>query len=56
MKRRAAHPDSLHDVISGSNGDCLSRFEKETGASGCTTAQEGSELLVRAELRGRQRL
>jgi hypothetical protein len=36
----AAHPVSLHDVIAGSNGECLKPFDGATGASGCKTAEE----------------
>ncbi|HEY2571310.1 MAG TPA: S53 family peptidase [Solirubrobacteraceae bacterium] len=33
-------PASLHDVTVGSNGECRKPFEKSTGTSGCTTAEE----------------
>jgi Subtilase family len=35
-------PGSLHDVVSGSNGECSEpeRFDKETGLSTCTTLQQ----------------
>ncbi|MFI4984508.1 MAG: S8 family serine peptidase [Solirubrobacterales bacterium] len=33
-------PASLHDVTSGSNGECLRPFDEETGASGCSVAEE----------------
>jgi hypothetical protein len=35
-----ATPGSLHDVVSGSNGECSNPFEKGTGISGCTALQE----------------
>lgn len=33
-------PTALHDVVSGSNGECLRRFHVQAGASGCTTEEE----------------
>jgi hypothetical protein len=33
-------PASLHDVVAGSNGECLKPFEKASGTSGCTAAEE----------------
>ncbi len=33
-------PTSLHDVTVGSNGECLRKFHKNTGVSGCTSAEE----------------
>jgi hypothetical protein len=38
----AAKPGSLHDVVSGSNGECVVPFEEETGLSGCTPAEEAA--------------
>jgi hypothetical protein len=35
-------PGSLHDVISGSNGECLKPFHGETGISGCTSEEEAN--------------
>jgi hypothetical protein len=37
-----AVPSSLHDVTSGSNGECLQPFNEETGLSGCTPAEEAA--------------
>ncbi len=37
-----AHPTSLHDVVSGSNGECRKPVNAETGASGCTPAEEAA--------------
>lgn len=34
------NPASLHDVTVGSNGECLRKFHKNTGASGCTSAED----------------
>jgi hypothetical protein len=34
------NPASLHDVTVGSNGECLRKFHKSTGASGCTSAED----------------
>jgi subtilase family protein len=33
-------PTSLHDVVSGSNGECRKRFKKNPGASGCTVEEQ----------------
>ena len=33
-------PTSLHDVTSGSNGECAEPFDAEDGLSGCTVLQE----------------
>jgi hypothetical protein len=33
-------PESLHDVTVGSNGECLKKFHKNTGISGCTSAED----------------
>jgi len=33
-------PASLHDVTIGSNGECLRKFHKNTGVSGCTSAED----------------
>ncbi len=38
-------PGSLHDVVSGSNGECSKPFDKETGFSGCTELQEAAGCL-----------
>lgn len=35
-------PSSLHDVVSGSNGECLKRPSKKTGASTCSAAEEAA--------------
>jgi hypothetical protein len=34
-------PGSLHDVTEGSNGECLTPFDEETGLPSCTSSQEG---------------
>jgi subtilase family protein len=34
------NPLSLHDVTVGSNGECLRRFHKSSGASGCTSEEQ----------------
>ena len=36
---RVAHPGTLHDIQSGSNGECAKAFEPE-GLSGCTESEE----------------
>jgi len=33
-------PGSLHDVTSGSNGECLRPFNRTTGASGCSLSEQ----------------
>jgi hypothetical protein len=38
----ARAPSSLHDVIAGSNGECLRPFHEASGASGCTTAEQAA--------------
>jgi hypothetical protein len=35
-------PITLHDVTSGSNGECASPFDEEDGLSGCTVLQEAA--------------
>jgi hypothetical protein len=35
-------PASLHDVVSGSNGECLKKFKKNSGVSGCTSEEEAT--------------
>ncbi len=41
-------PASLHDVIVGSNGECLKPFEKSTGTSGCTVAEQAQSCSAHA--------
>jgi hypothetical protein len=36
----AASPSSLHDVLTGSNGECLKPFEPNNGLSRCTPEEE----------------
>jgi Subtilase family len=36
----ASSPSSLHDVIEGSNGACLTPFDEETASPSCTAAEE----------------
>ncbi len=47
-EKAAVHPYALHDVISGSNGACLKPFDEESGATGCTNAQEGASCSSRS--------
>jgi hypothetical protein len=35
-------PGSLHDIGTGSNGECLQPFNYSTGTTGCSSAQEGA--------------
>ena len=37
----AKSPGSLHDVTEGSNGECLTPFDEETGLPSCTSSEEG---------------
>jgi hypothetical protein len=37
-----ATPGLLHDVLSGSNGECAQEFNEQTGLSGCTESQEAA--------------
>jgi hypothetical protein len=41
-KNQAAAPASLHDVTAGSNGECSSHFDEETGLSACGELEEAS--------------
>jgi Subtilase family len=46
----AASPSSLHDVLTGSNGECLKPFEPNNGLSGCTPAEEAANSKCSAKL------
>ena len=39
-ENEAKAPSTLHDVVSGSNGECTKPFESTHGTSGCTTPSE----------------
>jgi Subtilase family len=41
-------PASLHDVASGSNGECLKKFKKNAGTSGCTVEEEAQSCTAHA--------
>jgi hypothetical protein len=41
-------PASLHDVTVGSNGECLKPFEKSSGTSGCTVAEQAQTCSAHA--------
>jgi hypothetical protein len=41
-ENEAQAPSVLHDVLSGSNGECLRRFHTQAGTSGCTTEEEAA--------------
>lgn len=41
-------PASLHDVTLGSNGECLKPFEKSSGTSGCSVAEEAQTCSAHA--------
>ena len=36
------NPTSLHDIVSGSNGECTEPFNEEEGLAGCTVLQEAA--------------
>jgi Subtilase family len=40
-----ATPNALHDVTSGSNGECDQPFNTSTGVSGCTVEQESAQCV-----------
>jgi hypothetical protein len=42
-ENEAQAPASLHDVTAGSNGECTSPFDAETGLSGCSALQEAAD-------------
>ena len=44
--REARFPASLHDVVSGSNGECRKKFVGE-GESGCTLSEESKQCLAK---------
>jgi hypothetical protein len=52
-ENQRSSPASLHDVTTGSNGECTSPFDTETGLSGCNELQEAADcsgkLICRAE-------
>jgi hypothetical protein len=41
-------PASLHDVVSGSNGECLKPFHENSGTSGCSSAEEAASCSAQA--------
>lgn len=41
-ENQTTSPTSLHDVTAGSNGECPSPFDQETGLSGCSELQEAT--------------
>jgi len=41
-------PPSLHDVVSGSNGECKNPFDTELGTSGCTVSEEAKQCSGKA--------
>ncbi|HTW42598.1 MAG TPA: hypothetical protein VMD79_09815 [Solirubrobacteraceae bacterium] len=44
----ASTPGSLHDVTTGSNGECAKPFDEATGESGCTAAEEAASCAAHA--------
>ena len=55
-KRRSALPASLHDVTSGSNGECLKPFNEERAKPGCTAPNRPTAAPAQTDLPGRTRL
>lgn len=47
-KKATEHPAALHDVYSGSNGECLRPFARKTGTSGCTPSEDGKSCSLQA--------
>jgi hypothetical protein len=41
-ENEAEDPTTLHDVVSGSNGECKEPFNEEDGLAGCTVLQEAT--------------
>jgi hypothetical protein len=41
-------PASLHDVTVGANGECLRKFHRNTGLSGCTVAEQAAQCSAQA--------
>jgi len=41
-------PTTLHDVVSGSNGECKNPFDTELGTSGCTVSEEAKQCAGKA--------
>jgi hypothetical protein len=49
-ENETAAPGSLHDVETGSNGECPLKFDPANGLSGCTSAEEASNSKCSGEL------
>ncbi len=47
-EKAVSRPASLHDVFSGSNGECLKPFVQPTGTSGCSIREQGKNCSSRA--------
>jgi hypothetical protein len=47
-ENEAEDPTTLHDIVSGSNGECTQPFNKEDGLSGCTALQEAASCSEKA--------
>jgi len=47
-ENEAEDPATLHDIVSGSNGECTQPFNKEDGLSGCTALQEAASCSEKA--------
>ena len=56
VRERATTPSALHDVTSGSNGECSAPFNPSNGISGCTIEQEAAACSSHRDLSRRQRL
>jgi Subtilase family len=47
-ENEAEDPTTLHDIVSGSNGECTQPFNEEDGLSGCTALQEAASCSEKA--------
>jgi hypothetical protein len=47
-ENEAEDPVTLHDIVSGSNGECTQPFNEEDGLSGCTALQEAASCSEKA--------
>jgi hypothetical protein len=47
-ENEAEDPTTLHDIVSGSNGECTQPFNKEDGLSACTALQEAASCSEKA--------
>ena len=55
-ENEARRPNSLHDVVSGSNGECTAAIQQRRWPSGCTELQEAASCSEKAICLARARL